>query len=98
MLEVIHNSQKIKAKNLILYFIAETHLDIKNEKRHEKINETIKSFLKYIPDERKTEFQKIEDMIEELISSLKWNYIDYGAGLNEVLENYNLNLVPKVEE
>ena len=85
-------------KNLIKFFLELSGLNKNTFKKEERILKELVYLTNYLPQDKKNQANKLQEDILCIFELLKWEYMDYGAKLNEVIENFNLDWIPETIE
>ena len=85
-------------KNIVNNFLRLTGLDKETSSKEDLIMRKLEEIAELLPKEKKIEIFRLEDDISNLVDLVKWTYMDYGAKLNEITEEHNLDWTPKVAE
>lgn len=85
-------------KNLIQGFLKLSGLAKETTEREEKVFRVLSNLLESLPENKRKEGIILQSDLDDLIELIKWNYMGYGANLNEVLEDYNLDWTPAVAD
>lgn len=85
----------VKEKNIIRNFLFLTGLDTEETKRIDSIISKIEKVAEALPKEKRKECTDLEGEIMNLLDVVKWNYMDYGARLYEIMEEYELDWTPE---
>ena len=80
--------------NLIQGFLKLSGLAKETAEKEENAINVLDSLINSLPDERKKEGRKLQSDLDDLFELIKWNYMGYGANINEVLESYDLDWTP----
>ena len=85
----------IREKNLVKNFLFLTELDKEETERTGKVFSRIEKIAEKLSEKDKKECLDLEEEIMSLIDVVKWNYMDYGAKLQEAIEDYDLDWTPE---
>nr|DAL57721.1 MAG TPA_asm: hypothetical protein [Caudoviricetes sp.] len=83
-------------KNLVKIFLTLSGLAKETIKREEEALTTLGNLINYLPAEKKKEAVRLQSDLDDLFELIKWDYMDYGANLNMILEEYDLDWTPAV--
>ena len=85
----------IRDKNLINNFLDLMGINKETSQRENNIMTNLDKLMEYLPKEKKIEIIKLQREIFETLDLVKWEYMDYGAKVNEVIDNFNLEWTPE---
>ena len=82
-------------KNLINNFLDLMGINKETSQRENNIMTNLDKLMEYLPKEKKIEIINLQREISETLDLVKWEYMDYGAKVNEVIDNFNLEWTPE---
>lgn len=85
-------------KNLVKCFLTLSGLAKETTDKEEKAIQILGDLIDSLPAEKRKEGIRLQSDLVDLFDLIKWNYMGYGANVNEVLEEYDLDWTPAVAE
>ena len=82
-------------KNLINNFLDLMGINKETSQRENNIMTNLDKLMEYLPKEKKIEIINLQREISETLDLVKWEYMDYGAKVNEVIDNFDLEWTPE---
>lgn len=87
-----------REKNLVRNFLSLTGLDKETTVKEDEAIRKLGELIDLLPKDYQKDGVRLQSDLLEIFDLIKWVYMDYGAKLSQVVEEYDLDLTPKVAE